>query len=179
MYTNNKFPADLLYLKGLRVLVVDNNIDCCDLIKVLLQTYGVLVRTAFLAQQALEIFRQWQPDVVVSDIALPYEDGYTLIQQLRTKAGEQGKAVLAIAVTGYTDEKMLQHALNIGFDMWFIKPIDFDEFLSVLACLVICQQSSYTNGLPSATAIAQQILGNISRHRQINFEKQFDLALPA
>jgi two-component system, OmpR family, response regulator len=171
MYTDNKSPTNLSSLKGLRVLVVDNNIDYCDLIKVLLQTYGVLVQTAFLARQALEIFRQWEPDVIMSDIALPYEDGYTLIQQVRTKAGEKGEAVLAIAVTGYADEKMLQYALNTGFDLWFIKPLDFDEFLTILACLVICQQSSYT--------VAQQILGNMSRHRRINFEKQLDLGLPA
>jgi two-component system, OmpR family, response regulator len=167
MHTNNKFPTNLSSLQGLRVLVVDNNIDYCHLIAMLLQPYGVEVQTAFLAQRALEIFRQWQPDVLVSNIALPHEDGYALIRQVRTQAGERGEAVLAIAVTGYADEKMLQRALNSGFDLWFIKPLDFDEFLTMLACLVICQQSSY--------AIAQRILGNASRHRLLNLEKQFDL----
>jgi hypothetical protein len=76
-----------------------------------------------------------------------------LIQQVRTKAGEREEVVLAIAVTGYTHEKMLQHALSAGFDLLFTKLLDFDEFLAVLACLAICQQSSY--------AIAQRILGNV------------------
>jgi two-component system, OmpR family, response regulator len=175
MYTNNKFPTNLLSLQGLRVLVVDNNIDYCNLSTILLQTYGMEVQTASLAQSALKIFRQWQPDVLLSDIALPNEDGCNLIQQIRTKAGDQGEQVLAIAVTGYTDEKILQRALNAGFDLWFTKPLDFDEFLTMLSCLVICQQSSYANGLPSATAIAQRILGNACRDRRLNLEKQFDL----
>jgi CheY-like chemotaxis protein len=153
MYTNDEFPANLSSLQGLRVLVVDDNVDFCDLIALLLQPDGVEVQKAFSVQQALEIFRQWQPDVLVSDIALPKEDGYALIQQVRTKAGERGEVVLAIAVTGYADENMYQHALCAGFDLWFTKPLDFDEFLAVLACLAICQQSSY--------AIAQRILGNV------------------
>ncbi|WP_026733678.1 response regulator [Fischerella sp. PCC 9605] len=153
MYTNNEFPTNLSSLQGLRVLVVDDNVDFCDLIALLLQPDGVEVQKAFSVQQALEIFRQWQPDVLVSDIALPKEDGYALIQQVRTKAGERGEVVLAIAVTGYAHENMYQRTLCTGFDLLFTKPLDFDEFLAVLACLAICQQSSY--------AIAQRILGNV------------------
>lgn len=136
----------------------------------LLQPYGVEVQTASLAQQALKIFVQWQPDVLVSDIALPNEDGYTLIQQVRTKAGERGEVVLAIAVTGYANEKMLQRALCAGFDLWFTKPLNFDEFLAVLACLVVCQESSYL--------IAQRILGNVPRHGDFSLEKQLYPTLP-
>lgn len=156
MYPNNKFPTNLQSLQWLRVLVVDNNVDYCYLMTLLLQPYGVEVQTASLAKLALEIFVQWQPDVLVSEIALPDEDGYALIQQVRTKAGERGEVVLAIAVTGYANEKMLQSALCAGFDLWFTKPLDFDEFLAVLGCLAICQQSSYV--------IAQRILGHVPRH---------------
>jgi CheY-like chemotaxis protein len=80
----------------------------------------------------LKIFVQWQPDVLVSDIALPNEDGYALIQQARTKAGERGEVMLAIAVTGYANEKMLQRALCAGFDLWFTKPLNFHQFLLCL-----------------------------------------------
>lgn len=164
MYTNNEFPTNFSSLQGLRVLVVDDNVDFCHLITLLLQPYGVEVQKAFSVQQALDIFRQWQPDVLVSDIGLPKEDGFALIQQVRTKAGERGEVVLAIAVTGYTHEKMLQHALSAGFDLLFTKPLDFDEFLAVLGCLVICQQSSY--------AIAQRILGHFPRLSDLSLEKQ-------
>jgi CheY-like chemotaxis protein len=141
------------------------------LIIVLLQPYGVEVQTASLAQQALKIFVQWQPDVLVSDIALPNEDGYALIQQARTKAGERGEVMLAIAVTGYANEKMLQRALCAGFDLWFTKPLNFDQFLAVLACLVVCQESSYL--------IAQRILGNVPRHSDLSLEKQLYPTLPS
>ncbi|AFZ00186.1 response regulator [Calothrix sp. PCC 6303] len=167
MYKFNRFPTNLSSLQGLRVLVVDNNVDFCYMITLLLEFYGVEVQTAFLAQSALKTFRQWQPDVLLSDLALPDEDGYKLIQEVRTKAGERGEAVLAIAVTGYVDEKMLQRALNAGFDIWFTKPLDFDEFLTMLDCLAICQQSSY--------AIAQRILGNVSKQNEPSLEKQLNL----
>jgi two-component system, OmpR family, response regulator len=133
------------------------------LMTLLLQIYGVEVQTALSVQVALEIFRQWQPDVVVSDLALPKEDGFDLIHQLRTKAGERGEVVPAIAVTGYADEKIRNHALSAGFDLLLAKPLDFDEFLTVLACLAIRQQSS--------SAIAQRILGNVSTHGDLSLEK--------
>lgn len=138
MYPNNRFSTNLQSLQGLRVLLVDNNVDFCHLMALLLQPYGVEVQTAFLAQQAWKIFVQWQPDVLVSDIALSLDDGYSLIQQVRTKAGEPGEVVLAIAVIDYVNELMLQRALCAGFDLWFTKPFNLDEFVAELACLVIC-----------------------------------------
>ncbi len=138
MYPNNRFSTNIQSLQGLRVLLVDNNVHFCHLMTLLLQAYGVEVQTAFLAQQALKIFVQWQPDVLVSDIALPLEDGYALIQQVRTNAGERGEVVLAIAVIDFANEKMLQRALCAGFDLWFTKPFDLDEFVAELACLAIC-----------------------------------------
>jgi len=156
MYLNDVssdvFPTHSPSLQGLRVLVVDNHADSCDLMKQMLQPYGVEVQAAALAQQALEIFGQWQPDAIVSEIALPGEDGFALIRQLRTSTQERGKTVLAIALTGYATKKMRQRALCAEFDLWFAKPLNFDEFVAVLTCLAICQQSSY--------AIAQRILGN-------------------
>lgn len=74
--------------------------------------------------------------------------------------------VLAIAVTGYADEKMRQRGLSAGFDLWFTKPMDIDEFLAVLACLAICQESSY--------AIAQQILGHDPKHSDLSLEMQLE-----
>ena len=166
MHTNNGFlfSTNPPSLQGLGVLVVDGNVDLGDLLTPLLQPYGVEVQAASSAQQGLEIFMQWQPDVLVSEIALPHEDGYSLIHQLRTNAGDRGKVVLAIAVTDYANEKMLQRALRVGFDLWFTKPLDFDEFIPVLSCLAICQQSSYT--------IAQRILGNVRKHKELSLEKQ-------
>lgn len=170
MYTNNEFSTNISSLRGLRVLLVDDNVDFCDVMMLLLQIYGVEAQKAGSAQEALEIFRQWQPDVLLSDIALPNEDGYELIQQIRTKVGERGKSVLAIAVTGYADEKMLKRALSNGFDMWFTKPLNFDEFFAVLGSLALCQKS--------ACAIAQRILGHVPRYDNLSLEKQLAPIFP-
>ncbi len=139
MYLNNRFPTNLPSLQGLRILVVDNNINSCDLMTAILQSYDVEVKTAFLAQQALKIFMQWQPDVLVSEIALPHEDGFALIRQVRKLTREQGKEALAIAVTAYVTDNTRQRALSAGFNLWFTKPLNFDDFLTVLARLPICQ----------------------------------------
>ncbi len=88
--------------------------------------------TASLARQALEIFMQWQPDVIVSDTALPNNDNYVLIQQVRTNAGERGKVVIGIALTDYDHQDICD-----GFDMQFTKPLDINEFVAEVACLTI------------------------------------------
>jgi len=171
MYLDNGFPTNLPSLQGLQILVVDNDIDSCDLMTVLLQPYGMEVRVAFLVQQALEIFVQWQPDVLVSEIALPKEDGYALIRQVRTLTQERGKEALAIAVTAHPTKQTRQRTLSAGFDLWFTKPLNFDEFFAVLGCLAICKQSS--------DAIAQRILGNGPRYDAISLEKQLELTFPS
>jgi CheY-like chemotaxis protein len=164
MYIDHGFPNNIPSLQGLRMLIVDNNIDSGDLMTMLLQPYGVEVRVAFLVQQALKLFMQWQPDVLVSEIALPKEDGYALIRQVRTLTAARGKETLALAVTTYANKETRQRALSAGFDMWFTKPLNFDEFLAALSCLVICKQSTY--------AIAQRILGNVLRQDGIKLENQ-------
>lgn len=171
MYLNNRFLTNLPSLQGLRVLVVDNNVDCCVLLSVLLQWYGVEVQTASSVKLALEIFERWQPDILVSDIAFPGEDGYALIHQVRTKAG-RGEVVIAIAVTAYDSENMSQRGLCAGFDLWFSKPLDLDEFVAVLASLATCQLSSY--------AIAQRILAVPTHSEAIaSLEKQLNLTFPS
>lgn len=170
MYLNNGFSSNISSLQGLRVLVVDNNDDCRVLLSVLLQDYGVEVQTASSVKLALEIFEQWQPDVLVSDIAFPGEDGYALIEQVRTKGG-RGETVLAIAMTAYDSESMSKRGLRCGFDLWFTKPLDLDELVAVLACLATCQQSSY--------AITERILGVLTHSEAIaNLEKQLNLTFP-
>ncbi|MDF5714864.1 MAG: response regulator [Rhizonema sp. NSF051] len=134
MYLNNRLPANLQSLQRLRILVVDSSDDYCYMITVLLQLYGMEVLTASSAQQALKIFIKWQPDILVSEIALPNDDSCTLIRQVRTKAGEHGKMVTAIALTDYNN----QNDLCDGFDMQFSKPLNLDEFVTKLVCLAIC-----------------------------------------
>ncbi len=171
MYLNNRFSTNLSSLQGLRVLVVDSNDDCCVLLSVLLQWYGVQVQTASSVKLGLEIFEQWQPDILVSDIAFPGEDAHPLIHQVRTR-NERGELVIAIAVTGYDTQNISQRGLCHGFDLWFSKPLDLHEFVAVLASLATCQLSSY--------AIAQRILDAPTHSEAIaNLEKQFNLTFPS
>ncbi|MDZ8223509.1 response regulator [Nostoc sp. ChiVER01] len=136
MYKNNQFPTNPSSLEGLRVLLVDNDVNFCNSLMPMLQSYGVSVQAAFLGQ-ALEIFVQWQPDVLLSDISTPNDDGYALIQQVRTLTGERGKVVPAIALTNTVTEDMYQHALLAGFSLCFAKPVVVDDFVAVLGILAI------------------------------------------
>lgn len=161
MRSNYRFPTNLISLQGLRLLVVDNHVDSCDLIAMLLQPYGVEVKAVFLAQQALKLIVQWQPDVLVSEIALPNEDGFALIQHVRTLTGPWGKVVPVIAVTAYVTEEMRQRVLASGFDQWLTKPLDLDAFVAVLASLAIRQPFSGAIGLVPTGQIVQQILDQV------------------
>lgn len=136
MYLNNKLSTHPLFLQGLRVLLVDNDVNFCNLLTPMLQSYGVKVQAAFLGQ-ALDIFVQWQPDVLLNDISSSKENGYALIHQVRTLTGERGKVVPAIALTSTVTEDMYQHALLAGFSLCFAKPVVIDDFVAVLGILAI------------------------------------------
>jgi two-component system OmpR family response regulator len=144
MYSNNKFPSHSICLQGLRVLVVDNHADSCDLIALLLQPYGVEVKTASLAEQALKLLAQWRPNVLVSEIALPEVNGFALVQSVRTQTGHWGRGVPVIAVTASVTEEIRQRALSSGFDQWLTKPLDLDEFIVVLVSSVMDQSLDRT-----------------------------------
>ncbi|MCC5645141.1 response regulator [Nostoc sp. CHAB 5824] len=145
MYLNNRFPNNPSFLQGLRVLLVDNDVNFCNSFTPMLQSYGVNVQAAFLGEQALEMFVQWQPDVLLSDISSSDEDGYALIQQVRTLTGERGKVVPAIALTGVVTEDMYQHALLAGFSLCFAKPVVIDDFVAVLGILAIANNPYSTS----------------------------------
>lgn len=161
MYPNHRFPTNLISLQGLQLLVVDNHVDSCALIELLLQPYGIEVKTAFLVQQALKLIVQWQPDVLVTEIALPKEDGFALVQHVRTLMGRWGEAVPIIAVTAYVSEEIRQRVLSSGFDQWLTKPLDLDTFVVVLASLAKHKHPSRAIGLIPTGQIVQQLLGQV------------------
>ncbi|MHC5736435.1 response regulator [Nostoc sp.] len=137
MHINNQFPTNTSFIQGLRVLLVDNDVNFCNSLTAMLQSYGVKVQVAFFVQQAMEIFVQWQPDILLNGISSPKENGYALIHQVRTLTGEQGKVVPAIALTGTVTEDMYQHVLLAGFNLCFAKPVVIDDFVAVLGILAI------------------------------------------
>jgi CheY-like chemotaxis protein len=90
------------------------------------------------APEALDALERHSPDVLVSDIAMPDQDGYELIQQVRERGPEEGGRIPAIAVTACASAEDRVRALSSGFQMHMAKPIDPDEMIAVVASLTGC-----------------------------------------
>ncbi|HEY9634610.1 MAG TPA: PAS domain S-box protein [Coleofasciculaceae cyanobacterium] len=123
-------------LKGIRLLIVDDEVDTLKLLVFILEEYGAQVRAVTSATEALEVFAQWQPDLLLSDIGMPEVDGYMLIRQIRSLPPEQGGQIHAIALTAYAGETDQQQILEAGFQKHVTKPVDPVELAAVIADLV-------------------------------------------
>jgi signal transduction histidine kinase/ActR/RegA family two-component response regulator len=123
-------------LKGLRVLVVDDEPDTRLLLRTVLEQCGSEVTTAGSAAEALAAFTRSKPDVLVSDIGMPEEDGYELIGKLRAAEAARAEGrTPAIALTAYARVEDRVRALNAGFQVHVPKPIEPVELLAVVASL--------------------------------------------
>jgi PAS domain S-box-containing protein len=122
-------------LGGLRVLLVDDQPAILELIEEILAPCGAIVRQCHSAAQALQALRVWRPDVIVSDIAMPGEDGYWLMQQVRALAPEQGGTIPAVALTAYVRGDDRRQALAAGFQRHVRKPVEPQELRAVVASL--------------------------------------------
>ena len=111
-------------LRGARVLVVDDDHDTREILSVMLSRYGTEIRTAGSAQEALHTFLAWKPDVLVSDIGMPVEDGYVLIQKIRALAPEEGGDVPAVALTAFAGVQDKEKAMTAGFQQHLSKPVE-------------------------------------------------------
>jgi signal transduction histidine kinase/ActR/RegA family two-component response regulator len=114
--------ADLL--RDVRILVVDDQEDARDLLRTMLSQYGALVTAVDSARAALEEIDRRPPDVVLSDVGMPREDGYALIRQLRLRPSNRGGRIPAIAVTAYASVADRATALESGFQAHIAKPFD-------------------------------------------------------
>lgn len=130
-------------LNGLRVLVVDDNVDTLELVTIILGEYGTEVITAASATEAIEAITQGarsasaqlKPNILISDIAMPGVDGYSLIRKVRTLSSEQGGQIPAIALTAYASEEERTRILDAGFQMHIPKPVEPSELVAVVAKL--------------------------------------------
>jgi CheY-like chemotaxis protein len=111
-------------LRDLRVLVVDDDPEALDLASMILRSEGAEVRAAGSAVRALEIVKTWEPEVLVSDLAMPGEDGFMLLRALRTGVGRGRQHLPAIAVTAFETPENRMRALETGFDLYLTKPVD-------------------------------------------------------
>jgi signal transduction histidine kinase len=122
-------------LHGLKVLLVDDDRDTCDVVGAVLQDAGAEVRTCLSASQALLALDRWLPDILVSDIAMPGEDGYSLIRKIRARRTEEGGSVPAVALSAYGRQDDRMKALSAGFQVHLGKPIEPNRLVSVVASI--------------------------------------------
>ncbi|HEX5085729.1 MAG TPA: ATP-binding protein, partial [Blastocatellia bacterium] len=122
-------------LKGVKVLVVDDDEDARDVLKAALDSYGAEVTTATGAPQALNTLASEKMDVLVSDIDMPGMDGYELIRRVRAMAPEQGGRIPAIALTAYARAEDRLRALQSGYQTHVPKPVEPAELEIVVATL--------------------------------------------
>jgi signal transduction histidine kinase/ActR/RegA family two-component response regulator len=122
-------------LDGIRVLVVEDEPSAREALLVLLSSCGAEARIAGSAEEALAVLSVWQPDVLVSDIAMPVEDGYSLIRKIRQRSPEQGGTVPAVALTAYAKIEDRVAILGSGFQMYLSKPADPNELIAVVSSL--------------------------------------------
>jgi PAS domain S-box-containing protein len=120
-------------LQDLRVLVVDDEADTRDMLRTILETCGARVKVAGSAAAALEAVGEDVFDVLISDIGMPEEDGYSLLAKVRALAGERGEKVpAAAALTAYVAENDRIRAFQAGFQMHVPKPISPSELIAVV-----------------------------------------------
>jgi PAS domain S-box-containing protein len=114
---------------GLRILVVDDNVDLVTMVVGSLRLKGHSVRSEHTGPAGLATAQQWRPDVILLDIGLPGLDGYEVARRLRSRSpdGSGALKVRIIALTGYGRETDIALAREAGFDGHMIKPYDFDE----------------------------------------------------
>ncbi|HEX8141570.1 MAG TPA: ATP-binding protein [Pyrinomonadaceae bacterium] len=130
-------PGDkpLASLDGVKVLLVDDTEDTLNMLASLLADCRATVQTAASAAQALEVIEWYKPDVLVSDLAMPFEDGYALIGRLRALEAQSGEHIPAVALTSYVKVEERLRALSAGFNMFVPKPVEISELITAIASL--------------------------------------------
>ena len=123
-------------LDGVHVLLVEDDDDSRKLLGTMLKRYGARVTSTKSAAEALRVFEGELPDVLISDIGMPDQDGYELMRKLREMPPEKGGNTPAIALTGYASRKDRERALNSGYQQHMAKPIEQADIIKAIAALV-------------------------------------------
>ncbi len=120
-------------ISGVKVLVVDDDADARDLVRRLLEAGGAKVSIAASAAEAVEVLQRERPDVLVSDIGMPGEDGYSLMKRVRALTADAGGKTPAIALTAYARTEDRMNSLRAGFQYHVAKPLEPLELMVVVA----------------------------------------------
>jgi CheY-like chemotaxis protein len=122
-------------LKGLRILIVDDETDALDLISMELAQHGAKVTGVTSGEEALKTLSQETFDVLISDIGMPQMDGYELIRQIRKQEDGSQKAIPAVALTAYARVQDRMRAILAGYSTHVTKPVEANELVTVVASL--------------------------------------------
>jgi CheY-like chemotaxis protein len=116
---------------GVRVLVVDDHSDSLDMLAVMLELHGARTRTATSVAEAMELIAAERPDIVISDLDMPKENGFVLVRRIQ----ETDPALPVVAMTAHDSSEMREEVLAAGFRAHLAKPLDTGEFLAIIASL--------------------------------------------
>jgi len=123
-------------LDGIHVLIVEDDEDSRKLLSVMLKQHGAEVTSASSAADAYRLFNEKLPDVLISDIGMPEQDGYELMRRIRKLPVEKGGLIPALALTGYATRKDHDLSLSAGYHRHIAKPIEQGELVAAIASLV-------------------------------------------
>lgn len=129
--TNDSFTS----LSGIKIVVVDDDPDTLEMLTTVLTGTGAKVWSATSAAEALATLQVHRPDVLVSDLAMPHEDGFSLIGKIRAAESEGDKQIPAVALTAYVRVEDRARALSAGFNMFVPKPVEPNELITAIANL--------------------------------------------
>ncbi|MGA7933024.1 MAG: PAS domain S-box protein [Kovacikia sp.] len=133
-------PASHSPLRGLRILVVDDEADMRELISTILEQAGAEIKVTTSAIEALDALNSFKPDLLISDIGMPEMDGYELLHQIRQLPLEQKGRIPAIALTAYAGEINQQQALAAGFQQHLAKPVAPEVLVKAIDTLMKSQR---------------------------------------
>jgi signal transduction histidine kinase/CheY-like chemotaxis protein len=134
-----EYYTDTLSLNAITVLVVDDNADNREFVKTVLEEMGAEVEALTSGDEVMAYLQEHQPDVFVSDIAMPGEDGYSLLRRVRAFEQEKGVTIPAIALTAYAKQEDEIQALAAGFQLFLSKPVDPSDLANAIAQLTKSQ----------------------------------------
>lgn len=123
-------------LEGLRILVVDDDVDTRDVVKAILRSCGGEVNCCESAEEAFKAIRDWKPDLLVSDIGMPHEDGFELILKLRKHRSKRTRLMPAIALTAYATKDDKARTLAAGFQAHVTKPVEPEVLVKSIASML-------------------------------------------
>ncbi|MBF5042272.1 response regulator [Aggregicoccus sp. 17bor-14] len=122
-------------MDGLRVLVVDDEADVREMLRVVLESCGAQVHAAGSVEEAFALFRRTRPDILLSDVGMPGEDGYALVRRIRALGAADGGRTPAVALTAYARAEDRTRALLAGFHAHVPKPVEPAELVAALSAL--------------------------------------------